>query len=498
MRSELGELQQFLTEQEKDEIAKLLANSGHTQYAYDPVGYALDVLQVNWWQKQRDVANALLTPPHKVLVKASHNVGKTHLAGGLVNWWFDAFPDSIVLTTAPTDRQVKDLLWKEVRTQRRGRSGFVGPKLPRLEKAVNYFAQGFTARDADAFQGHHAERMLFVFDEAVGVDSQFWEATEGMFGGEGHAWLCIFNPTDTSSQAYQEDLSGEWLVETISMLDHPNIVAEHRGDRPPYPAAIRYARVDDLVSKWCSSITARDRKPTDIEWPPESGQWWRPGPIAESRMLGRWPSQATYNVWSDAAWIAAQSTILDPTGHPAEIGCDVARFGDDNTEIHVRRGPCSLHHESHNGWNTAQTAGRLKELARYWAAITGQIPQDIEIKVDDDGVGGGVVDQCGDYTFQPVSGASTAFEPERYPNRRSELWFTLAERAQEGQLDFSRLDAETLRQLRSQAMAPTWKQDGAGRRVVEPKAETKRRLKRSPDGMDSVNLAYTPGVRLLL
>lgn len=270
-----------MSKQEKEEIAKLLASSGYGQYAYDPVGYANEVLGVAWWSKQKEVAQALLKPPYKVLVKASHNVGKTHLAGGLVNWWFDTFPYSITLTTAPTDRQVKDLLWKEVRTQRGGRTGFTGPKTPRMEVAANYFAQGYTARDADAFQGHHAERMLFILDEAVGVDAQFWEATEGMFGGEGHAWLCIFNPTDTSSQAYQEDLSAQWQVITISMLDHPNIAAEAQGKLPPYPAAIRYARVDDLVRKWCSPIETKDKRSTDIEWPPESGQWWRPGPIAE-------------------------------------------------------------------------------------------------------------------------------------------------------------------------------------------------------------------------
>jgi hypothetical protein len=69
----------------------------------------------------------LLRPPYKVLVLASHGVGKTFLAGGLVNWWYDTRPqDSAVLTTAPTDREVKDLTWRKVRLQRKGRGGFRG------------------------------------------------------------------------------------------------------------------------------------------------------------------------------------------------------------------------------------------------------------------------------------------------------------------------------------------------------------------------------------
>ena len=459
-------------------------------YAQNPTGYATNILGVSWWSKQQEIANALLQPPYRVLVKASHNVGKTFLGGGLTNWWYDSFDPGLVLTTAPTDTQVRDLLWKEVRIQRGNRGGFRGPQMPRLESSKNHWAHGFTAKDADGFQGRHEKHILFIFDEAVGVDPQFWTAAESMFGGEGHAWLCIFNPTDTSSQAYMEELSGNWHVISVSMLEHPNILYESQGLPPPYPAAIRLARANDLIKKWCTPIRAQDRKATDIEWPLNSGEWLRPGPIAESRLLGRWPSQATYNVWSDAAWTNAESLILPEGDNPIQMGCDVARFGDDFTAIHVRRGPVSLHHESHNGWSTVQTAGRLKELCREWGKYAGMTPQTIAVNVDDDGVGGGVVDQKEDYNFCPLSAANVAMDSEGYPNRRSELWFSVAERASESQLSLYKLDADTKREMRRQAMAPTWKLDSKGRRVVEPKDDTKKRIKRSPDDMDAMNLAY--------
>lgn len=463
-------------------------------YRFDPAGYARNVLGVTWWQKQIEVATLLLQPPYRVLVKACHKIGKTHLGGGLVNWWYDSYDPGLTLTTAPTDRQVKDLLWKEVRSQRRGRGGFPGPKMARLETSGTHFAHGFTAKDGDSFQGNHSEHTFIVFDEAVGVEPIFWETAESMFSGEGHAWMAIFNPTDTSSQAYAEELSGGWHVVSISVLEHPNIEAELRGDPPPFPAAIRLARVQELLKKWCRPVEGAP-KATDIEWPPASGQWLRPGPIAEARLLGRWPSQATNNVWSDATWQASeQLDLLEPTDEPCEIGCDVARFGDDFTEIHVRRGPVSLHHEAANGRSTTETAGRLKELANQYGQHCGTEGREIEIKIDDDGVGGGVVDQKGDYRFLPVSSASAAIEPEKYPNRRSELWFAVAERADEGRLSMNRLPAEVRRELRRQAMAPTWKLDNQGRRVVEPKVDTKKRLKRSPDGMDALNLAYAPPV----
>lgn len=489
MTNELRELLPYLTPPERAELDWLLTQNPASFHEH-PCGYAEHVLGITWWAKQQQIAQSLLTPPYRTLVPASHKVGKTHLGGGLVNWWYDSFDPGLVLTTAPTDRQVRDLLWKEVRVQRGNRGGFRGPKMPRLESSPDHFAHGFTARDGDSFQGNHSARTLILFDEAVGVAPEFWETAESMFN-EGSAWLAIFNPTDTSSQAYQEFLSGGWHVISLSVLEHPNIAAELAGLPPPFPAAMRLARLETLLRKWCRPVNGAPRV-TDIEWPPGSGEYLRPGPVAEARLLGRWPSQATNSVWSDGAWQASELLLLPEPDEPIEIGCDVARFGDDFTAIHVRRGPISLHHESANGWSTVETAGRLKQLAGIWGAHANQEPKRVLIKVDDDGLGGGVVDNADGYRFVGLSGASRAIDEEGYPNRRSELWFAVAERALEGRLSLVRLDAETRRELRRQAMAPTWKLDSDGRRVVEPKADTKKRIKRSPDDMDALNLAYAP------
>jgi hypothetical protein len=41
-------------------------------------------------------------------------------------------------------------------------------------------------------------------------------------------------------------------------------------------------------------------------------------------------------------------------------------------------------------------------------------------------------------------------------------------------------------------MTPTWSVNSAGEIEVEPRADTKKRLGCSPDGMDMVNLLFTP------
>lgn len=486
-----------------------------TRYLHDPVAYAREVLGVDLWPVQEAICRSMLTAPYKTLVKASHNVGKTFTAACLANWWYDTRDPGLVLSSAPTQRQVCDLLWKEIRVlrERIGKGAdFTGPKAPRMESSPDHFAHGFTARDSDSFQGHHGAAIMFIFDEAVGISPDLWEAAKTMFGGEGHAWLSIFNPTDTTSQAYAEEDEGNWTLITMSALDHPNIREELAGRPAPFPSAIRLGRLEEMLAEWCQPVQVADHRTTDIEWPPGSSQWLRPGPIAEARLLGRWPSAGTYGVWSDADWIAAEHRPADddhlPIPHDGqpEIGCDVARFGDDWTTIHARWGPASLAHERGNGWDTTQTTGRLVELAKQLAALATKRgpegrrpvdPREIKVKVDDDGVGGGVVDQGrkAGYRFLPVSAAATAHHPGKYPNRRSEIWFDVVDRARMGRLSLTRLDGPTRRRLRSQAMAPVWWLDAAGRRVVEPKQETKERTgTRSPDDMDGMNLAYYEGL----
>lgn len=492
-----------LAELRRQALALRAARGGgkYARYRHDPEGYARDILKVQWWEKQQEIARALLQPPHRVLVRASHSVGKSHLLGGLVNWWYDTRDPGVVLTTAPTARQVRDVLWKEVRRQRAGRGGFPGPKIPRLESSPTHFAYGFTATTAEAFQGQHEAAVLILIDEAVGVPREIWEAADSMVQGVEYGIVAVCNPTDTGSEFYSRESQGGWHVVRVPCTDHPNITAELEGRDPPYPQAVRLAWLRERVNEWCEPVPVGFQAATDLEF---DGRHWRPGPLAEARLLGLWPSAAA-GVWSDALWALAERGGPAPAIEDLpEIGCDVARFGDDNTEIHVRCGSCSFHHEAHNGWGTDETAGRLKQLAREWSSWASNRrlssaapirPEQILVKIDDDGVGGGVVDQAGDFAFIPVGSGRRADRPDDFPNVRSELWFATAERAKSGRLDLSGLDKRTRQELKRQAVAPRYKLDAAGRRVVEPKDKTKKDLGRSPDGMDALNLAYYPASR---
>lgn len=512
------ELIPFLTAHDRAELNKLLRTvqkqQDFTQFLRKPVEYSRHVLKVQWWAKQQEIARLLLEPPYRVLVLSAHSVGKSFLGASLTNWWYDTRDPGLVITTAPTHRDVVDILWSEVRLQRMraGMGGFIGSRAPELRSSEDHYAKGFTAAKGESFQGRHPARALWLMDEAVGIDSVFWDTTSTMFVGNGeHAWVCFFNPTDTASRAYQEylraNINGEkrWHVVTMAARDHPNIAAELAGEPPLYPGAVRLSQLNDWVRSWTTRIHPGDVIPGfDFEWPPGRGEYFRPGPLFESRASGMWPSQSTYSVWSNWLWNVCEKSRgpvslggeIPHTTIP-EIGCDPARFGNDFTSMIAQDAGTAIHHETHNGWSGEQIVGRLKQLCAEMVAhcikknpdFHGLRPQQIPVKIDADGMGGlGVVDHAAGYNFIGISGS--AMQDGDYRNMRSQLWFNAVELAKGGYVHLGRLPVDALDLLRQQVVSPMYKINNRGQLEVEPKENTKDRLGRSPDDADALNLAY--------
>jgi hypothetical protein len=77
--SAIAELRRAVRQLRRRVAARTSPHGDLTRYRLDPAGYARDVLGVQWWDVQVQIAEALLKPPYKVLVLASHAVGKTFL-----------------------------------------------------------------------------------------------------------------------------------------------------------------------------------------------------------------------------------------------------------------------------------------------------------------------------------------------------------------------------------------------------------------------------------
>ena len=119
-----------------------------------PEEFARDILRVDLWYKQAEVLSAL--PDHqRVAVKSGNGLGKGYCASVAVLWFLYTHDPAVVLSTAPTFRQVRHVLWRQIRQLHRRAKDTLNGKLydTRWELAEDPYAMGFSADTADQFQG---------------------------------------------------------------------------------------------------------------------------------------------------------------------------------------------------------------------------------------------------------------------------------------------------------------------------------------------------------
>lgn len=431
----------------------------------DPVFFSDHALGVHLWSMQREIARSVWKNK-RTAVKACNGPGKTYSAAAIA-LAFLHLPDSRVITTATTWPQVRDQLWVEIARQHRRARYPLGGDLTtvRLDMGDGRFAAGLSTKPehVESFGGHHSRNILFVIDEASGVPAPIYEAAEGSMNTPGARLLLIGNPLVPGGEFYNAFTTrrADYETYTISAFDTPNFTGE---EVPPRVA-------EQLIDR--SYV--------------EEHEYWKGGPLWDARILGNFPSTTEDTVCSLLAVELAQKRELEPSKRPklTRVGCDVARFGSDETVISTRLDQRIRIVKAYQGRDLMQTVGQIIDTAKKVERQTKRFP---EIIVDDDGVGGGVTDRLREQGFEVVAfGASREpMEKTEYPNARSESWHSFAE-----QLPSFDLDADE--QLAADLTAPRYKLDSQGRRVVEPKEQTKKRIGRSPDRADSVLLLAVAG-----
>jgi phage terminase large subunit len=192
----------------------------------DPVLFATHILGVSLWDREAEVLHSIRTS-RRTAVKACHGVGKTFTLAVAALWWLARYPEGIVLTTSPTQRQVRTQLWSEIhRAVERARVPYPSLKTTELKfRDNNNFAIGFSTNQTENFQGYHGKYVLIIADEAPGSTSGIWDAVAGtMAGGTVHI-VMAGNPT-VPSDAFFDAFSKErglWSCFTSDPFDSPNL-----------------------------------------------------------------------------------------------------------------------------------------------------------------------------------------------------------------------------------------------------------------------------------
>lgn len=394
---------------------------------------------------------------------SGHGIGKSALVAWLILWAMCTCADTRGVVTANTDTQLRTKTWAELSKWyglllRSLRAWFtltatsIYSADPRHEKTWRIDMVPWSENNTEAFAGLHNKnkRVILIFDEASAIADKIWDVAEGALTDADTEilWFAFGNPTRNTGRFF----------ECFTKFRH-----RWRG-----------AHIDSRTVSFTNKSLIK-------QWEDDYGE---DSDFFRVRVRGLPPKQEP-DTLIPMDWLEeAKSRRVDALG-PVILGVDVARFGNDDTVICVKNGrviePFTKEYVIH-GNDTMQVAGKVKLLYREHRAVAANI--------DEIGVGAGVVDRLSEdktINARGINVAEKANDEERFVNLRSEMWWAARE-----SLDPKNPAAMCIPDdphLIGDLLSIKWSVDSAGRIKIEPKADTKKRLGRSPDRGDAYALA---------
>lgn len=473
-------------------------------------------------------------------VRSCHSAGKSFTASCTALWFLLAYPESIVVTTAPTWRQVKDILWREIATR------FAKAKIPLAGKepsatgfnlSTNWYAVGLSTKDPDKFQGYHADsgHLLAITDEAAGMDEPIFEAIDAILTSKDCRLLMIGNPT-SSSGTFRDSHKPNYPANKIkiSAFDTPNFTLNGIRNEQDLITAVKEKRELKTAANFL----------IDPVWVYERiKKWGINSPMYQGRVSAEFPDVGENNLiplsWIEKACSLERlekvlklnltyptSQMTDQQASELELknqkirddalanyikannsilGVDVARFGSDSTVIQPRWGKVVGQAKSYFKEDTMQTAGRV------WAGLD-NMPTEI-VCVDVIGLGAGVVDRLKElqaeqtardnHQWSRILGVNVALPAAELPkalgqmefaNKRAEHYWRLREMFETGDIYLMPdEDGNPPEDLMDELSAIIYFFRG-NKIYIEEKQEMKKRLDgKSPDHADSLMLTFEYG-----
>jgi len=432
----------------------------------EPERFFREVLGIDPWSRQLDVIRAV-RDHDRVVVRSGHKVSKSNTAVGLALWFVCCYPDARVPMTSSTFKQVRKILWRELRMVYDQAQVPIGGDLAKspeygLEFDDKREVFGFSTRNAEDAAGISGKNLLYIVDEASGVPEDIFEAIEGNRAG-GAKILMLSNPTQQSGTFFNAFHSKRdfWHTIHISSEESPNVTGERD--------------IPGLATQ---------------EWIEEKRrEWGKDSPLYQVRVQGDFPDQSEDAVIALSAVEAARNRAFEeePTT-PLSLGVDVARYGGDDSAIAPTRGSKAYDIRTYSGLNGIELAGRVKEEARQMRRPKEQVM----VNVDVIGVGASAYDQLVQIAplwlvVQPVNVAETADQDDLYASLRTQLVFSLAEWIEGASIpEDDRLDTELV--------LPKYTFDSRGRYKLKfSKEQEREKLGRSPDVRDALALSVYAG-----
>jgi len=441
-----------------------------------------------------------------IRVESGNGIGKTKLLSGFVNWYLDCF-NSIIYTFHTSAKQDQLTTWKEINKDRRGKGLPGRPLDTKIDlDEEDRFAVSRTTSDAlgkgeEKVKGQHHEFLGFVVDEADGVADYVFDGIETMESGGISVVLMTANPRSRSSRFHRLKRNSYVQTFRISSLYHPNVVQ----GKDVIPGAVRRDFVEKQIEKKCQVVDKPDEEkftftlPYDIHVAGKllpAGTIFQPEPEFMWTVLGIAPPTSLDKTVISVGVYEKACKRVPEGGDPetAWVGVDCARDGKDNGTVYIYWQDavwrsCELSQQDTNSYVDVIKTECLK-LKEKGVKI-------LHIRVDA-GYGSGVIDALRieaelkeafeEFIVFEVHFGSKASNKD-YDNIVTEMYYEAAETLK-GISILAPPDA-----LEIDLTEREYKfinRQGKTRKILEPKEDFKKRVKRSPDDGDGLVLAIAP------
>ena len=281
-------------------------------YADDPVGF-IDSLGYSLTEEQIQIATHV-NYNKETNVQAAHAVGKSFLASLLLVWWV-LCKRGLCISTAPTARQVKNILWAEVKSVIH-RNGLPDEGLAKMQYDVDDEARafGFTAadRNSNAFQGVHARNLLVILDESCGISQEIDDGAVSCATGSANRLLRIGNPIVPNNPFHTACIKNNIK---IPVWNHPNVswayVEDSRGIpvlRPEVAAAVLNDQGDVIEQVLWPEEFPRDdiEGAISLSYIEAARRRGVNSPFWKSRIEAEFPSDVSCAIIPESYWKAAR------------------------------------------------------------------------------------------------------------------------------------------------------------------------------------------------
>lgn len=413
-------------------------------------------------------------------IRSGHGTGKDAFASWVIFWFMTTRPYAKVACTAPTSRQLGDILWSELsKWQRKSdilQQEFIVQKDKIFHKsapkewwcrAISPAVKASKEEQAETLAGLHGDHLLLVVDEASGVPDPVYVPLEGAMTQEDNRCLLIGNPTRNTGYfhdtQFHPQLSKGWNKFHWDSRESTNVSKE----------MVEYFKTKYGEDSNVFRIRVAGEPPLDDE--------------------------STFIPLSWALQCVGNEITVDEE-RPVNLGVDVARFGTDASVILPRQGDLIMPWQQFKHRRTTEVAQEVVRTASTAGALY--------VGVDGIGVGGGVVDWLidnprglGAQRVFEVNSYDASSDNKKWHRLREEIWDEVRIKCQKGRYSFPDeiikmptmsggiVEVNMGQELAQELASVKYKFDNKGAIQLESKEDMKKRGVNSPNIGDALAIS---------